>query len=267
MACGPHLNSSGLLARGCGAHNCVVQEWDRILEGLCRSYLFEDLNHEQLAPLAKAATTRSLARGEYLWRVGAPAHEIFVVLSGEMKDSVLDVDGFELIHFVHGPGMTFGEPGYFAVDHKRVVEISALVPSVVIRLDRRDLAPFIGQHPTIKDRALERLASNTRWQTTMLNSVYRRSLADRVALRLLELVDTTAQLTAGCSATPRISQATLAAMVGVSRENVNRALASLMAEGFVQRDEGRYVIADEAGLRARIARDWPIAARRDRRRS
>ncbi|HEU5265778.1 MAG TPA: Crp/Fnr family transcriptional regulator [Jatrophihabitans sp.] len=236
-----------------------------VLGGLARSYLFEDLIREQLAPLAAVATTRSLARGEYLWRVGAPAHEIYVVHSGEVKDSVLDPDGVEIIHFVHGPGMTFGEPGFFAVDHQRVVEVSALVPTVLIRLDRRDFTQFMARYPSIKDRVLERLASNTRFQTTLLASVFRRSLADRVGLRLLELVDTNTERVNGAPVTPKISQTTLAAMVGVSRENVNRALASLTADGLVRLDRGRYVLADEAALRERIARDWPIAQRRDRR--
>jgi CRP-like cAMP-binding protein len=236
-----------------------------VLSGLARSYLFEDLSREQLAPLAERATTRSLVRGEYLFRVGAPAHEIWVVLSGEVKDSIVDADGHELTHWVYGPGMTFGEPGFFAVDHKRLVEIVASAPSVLIRLDRQDLAPFMAQHLSVKDRALERLASNTRWHTMMIASTVRRSLADRVGLRLLELVASNHDRPAGAPVTPKISQSTLAAMVGVSRENVNRALASLTADGLVLFDNGRYRLVDEAGLRKRIARDWPIAEPRDRR--
>lgn len=246
-------------------HTDAVHTRQNVLDGLARSYLFEDLGRDQLAPLAATATTRALVGGEFLWRIGAPAAEIYVVASGELKDSIVDAEGFELIHFVHGPGMTVGEPGYFAVDHDRVVEVVALVPSVVIRLGRNQLAPFMEQHPSIKDRALERLASNTRWQSTMIASMPRRSLADRVALRLLELVDSNPERFADAPATPRISQSTLAAMVGVSRENVNRALAALAADGYVQLVDGRYLIENEERLRERIARDWPIAGRRDRR--
>jgi hypothetical protein len=39
----------------------------------------------------------------------------------------------------------------------------------------------------------------------------------------------------------------------------------LAADGLVHHDGGRYVIADEPALRARIGRDWPLAQRRDRR--
>ena len=236
--------------------------------GLARSYLFEDLTTEELEPLAAVVTTRQLVRGEVLFRVGDPADEIYVVLGGEVKDSVVDAAGVEVVHFLHGPGMTVGEPGFFAVDHRRVVEVVAVAPSVVIRLGRRELEPFMTRHPSIKDRVLEKLASNTRWQTTMISSLLSRSLTDRLVLRLLELVDSSPERGPGLSTTPKISQSTLAAMVGVSRENVNRALSGAGGGGFDPSGErsvragGRGTAAPRAGqgLAARGASRPPLDA-------
>jgi len=242
----------------------VRQAFD-VLTGLTRSYLFEDLTRSDLAPLAATASIRRLVRGEFVWRMGDAADEIYVVLEGEVKDSVVDADGNEVVYFLHGPGMTFGEPGFFAVDRFRIVEVVAVAPTVLIRLHRRELVPYIADHPSIKDRALEGLASNTRWQSTMIASLFRRSLVDRIGLRLLELVDSSPGRVDGMPATPRISQSTLAAMIGISRENVNRALAALVGDGLVRQEKGRYIIVDEAGLRGRVGRDWPTAQRRDRR--
>jgi CRP/FNR family transcriptional regulator, cyclic AMP receptor protein len=249
-----------------GAETVAVREPSDVVGGLARSYLFEDLTTEELEPLASIVTTRRLVRGEALCRVGDVADEIYVVLSGEVKDSVVDAAGAEVVHFLHGPGMTVGEPAFFAVDRHRVVELIAVAPSVVIRLGRRELEPFMARHPSVKDRVLEKLASNTRWQTTMISSLMSRSLTDRLVLRLLELVDSSSARGAGLSRTPKISHATLAAMVGVSRENVNRALSALAAEGSIRQENGRYVLVDEQRLRRELARDWPLAWRRDRRR-
>ena len=58
---------------------------------------------------------------------------------------------------------------------------------------------------------------------------------------------------------------TLAGMIGVSRENVNRALAALVSDGAIRQEDGRYVLVDEERLRRFVANDWPRAARRDRR--
>jgi CRP/FNR family cyclic AMP-dependent transcriptional regulator len=233
--------------------------------GLSRSYLFEGLTLEDLGPLATAATTRALVRDERLCHLGDPADEMWVVLSGEVKDSVVDVDGYEVIHFVHGPGMTLGEPGFFSIERTRIVEVVAVKPTVMIVLRRRDLAPFMDRHPSVKDRVLETLASNSRWQTTVISAAPRRPLADRLILRLLELAESSPERGSGEAVTPKISQSTLAAMIGVSRENVNRALAALALDGAIRQQDGRYVLVDEARLRRELSRDWPLAGRRDRR--
>jgi CRP/FNR family cyclic AMP-dependent transcriptional regulator len=241
-------------------------ERDDRLDALARSYLFEGLPREQLSPLADVATTRRLDRGGVLIRVGDRADELYVVLSGELKDVVVDADGNEVVHFLHGPGMTLGEPGFFAVDHRRIVEVAATVPAVVIRVDRRDLVPFMARHPSTKDRVLEKLASNERWQTSMISSLATKPLRSRLVLRLLELVDSGAVRSDGLSVTPRVSQATLAAMVGVSRENLNRAMATLVAGGLIRQEKGRYVLLDEARLREEVVQGaGPMAQRRDRR--
>jgi CRP-like cAMP-binding protein len=244
----------------------VVREPVDIVRGLHRSYLFEGLSVDQLAPLAAVATTRRIARGEAVCRVGDDADEIYVVVSGEVKDTVVDADGNEVVQFLHGPGMTFGEPGFFAVDHRRIVEAVATEPTVLVRLGRRELEPFMALYATIKDRVLEKLASNQRWQTMMIASLATKPLTDRLVLRLLELVDSSPERRAGLSITPKVSQTTLAAMIGVSRENVNRALATLMTSGAIRQEKGRYILVDEEGLRRQVARSiGPVAQRRDRR--
>jgi CRP-like cAMP-binding protein len=236
-----------------------------ILAGLARSYLVEGMARDQIEPLATVTRARDLVRGEHVCHVGDPADEIFVVLSGEVKGYAIDAEGEEVIHSLHGPGMTFGEPGYFAAEHTRIVAVIASEVTTLLRLDRRDLAPFMEQHTGVKDRVLERLASNSRWQTMVIASLATRPLTDRLVLRLLELVDSSPESTTGRAVTPKVSQATLAAMIGVSRENVNRALGLLAANGDIRQEGGRYVLVDEQRLRRRVASEWPLVARRDRR--
>jgi hypothetical protein len=53
-------------------------------------------------------------------------------------------------------------------------------------------------------------------------------------------------------------------MVGVTRENANRGIAVLVADGLIRFDAGRYVITDEPALRARLT-GLPVGTLRDRR--
>lgn len=237
-----------------------------VLRTLARSYLFEGLSHDALAPLAEVATTRSLVRGEHLWRPGDPANELYVVSSGETKSYLSGPNGEELVHLLHGPGMTFGEPGYFSVERLRSVANVAAVAALVIRLDRRELDPFMHRNTSTLDRALEGLAGIARWYGGRVMALELRPLRDRILLWLLDLVESP-ETGDGRAVTAAISQSTLAAMTGVSRENVNRALASLTAEGTLRREGSRYVLVDERRLRAELARDWPVPWSRDRRRA
>lgn len=238
---------------------------DHLLAGLARSYLFEGLPAEEIEPLARACRARSFVRGEHVFHAGDQADELWVVLSGEVKDCLVEAGGNEVIYFVHGPGMTCGEPAYFAHDHVRIVDMVAVRPTMLIRIDRRELDPFMNDHPVLKERALEALASNMRFQTNMIASLLTRPLADRLALRLLELIDSGSQRATGQAVTPKITQSVLAAMIGVSRENVNRALAALSLDGSIRLEDGRYVLVDVERLRRDLSQGYPLAARRDRR--
>ena len=236
---------------------------ESVARALSRSYLFEGMRADQLAPLARSSKLRHYARGQFVFHAGDAANEIYVVESGEVKDCVVDVDGNETIHFVHGPGMTFGEPGFFSQDRFRVVDVIAMRRTTLIPLERDALTPFMDQHHVIKDRVLERLASDTRFQAALVSALLTRPLAERLVLRLLELSDST-PVRAGKNVTPKITQSTLAAMIGVSRENVNRALSALALDGSIRLEGGRYVLVDEEKLRRDLAKGWPLARRRDR---
>lgn len=245
-------------------HTGAVQTRQNVLDVLSRSYLFQDLTRDELAPLAAVATTRSLVRGEFLWHPGDAANEIYIVCSGEMKGFLNGPDGDEIVHMTHGPGMTLCEPGYFSVERSRSVAGMAVVPTTIVRLDRRELDPFMQRHPQVKDRALEGLAGMLRWYGGVMMAMQLRPLRERIVQRLLDLVERPAGN--GAAVTASVSQSMLAGMTGVSRENVNRALAGLMADGSIRRDGSRYVLVDEARLRAEIARDWPVPPLQSRRR-
>jgi CRP-like cAMP-binding protein len=93
----------------------------------------------------------------------------------------------------------------------------------------------------------------------------RRTLQERLLFRLVELAETNTPRDDGAGVTPKISQSTLAAMVGVTRENVNRALAALAASGAIRIESGSYVLPALDRLRTEISNGQPVLERRNRR--
>jgi len=232
---------------------------------LLGTYLFEALSPVELEPLARSATIRHTARGEYVHHVGDPADEIYLVDSGQLKDSIVTEDGDELVHTFFGQGMLIGEPGFFAVERNRVMAVVAVEPTTLLVMGRDALEPFLERHPRVLIRALEGLASVARNQTLLIATLSRRTLQERLLFRLVELAETDPPRDDGAGVTPKISQTTLAAMVGVTRENVNRALSALAADGAIRIEAGAYVLPDLEGLRAEISNGSPLLIRRNRR--
>jgi CRP-like cAMP-binding protein len=161
--------------------------------------------------------------------------------------------------------MLIGEPGFFATERNRVMAVVAVEPTTLLVLGRVTLEPFLQGHPGVVTRALEGLASVARNQTLLIAMLSRRTLQERLLFRLVELAETNSPRDDGAGVTPKISQATLAAMVGVSRENVNRALSTLAADGVIRIEVGTYVIPDLERLRAEISNGSPLLIRRNRR--
>ncbi len=236
-----------------------VPDPDRVLL-LLGTTLFGDLSPAEVEPLARAATIRRAVRGEHIFDIGDPADAVYIVASGQLRDAIYSDDGGEITHSLWRPGELLGEVGFFARHHKRVMTLIALEPATLLVIGREPLMTFLSRYPAVSLKLLERVASTSQWQTGMFLTLARRPLADRVVLRLLDLAESTGVTDERVARTPHLSQSTLAAMVGASRENVNRALAALTADGTIRIEAGRFVIEEPDRVRRRIVADEPGAA-------
>ena len=110
----------------------------------------------------------------------------------------------------------------------------------------------------------EHLSALTRDVGRTLLGVAHDEIRARVAQALLRLAVAHSETTGtGLRIPVRLSQATLGSIVGATRENVNRALASLLAAGDLSHQDGYYVVHRRAALEALCAghAQWPAAGR------
>lgn len=219
------------------------RSWDpmRLLLG---TYLFADLAPAAIGPLAARVTSRRYRRGEYVVHAGEPSVALYVVARGLVKEVVTTPDGAELVSELYRAGDVFGEPGLFSRDRARLVSVVAIEPSDVAALEREVLIQFLQRHPQAMLRMLQGLAESVRAVVQEMTNIAYRPIRERLALQLLELAD----LAPAPPPTITISQNTLAGMIAASRENVNRALADLAADGYIQIDGRSLTITDRPGL-------------------
>jgi CRP-like cAMP-binding protein len=100
--------------------------------------LFGAIGDEVLAFLTDRLTVVDLATGEYVFREGDEARDMYVVLSGEMEVQKQSQAGVEARVAMLGPGDWFGEMSILDVQ-PRSASVRTLAPARLLRIRATDL--------------------------------------------------------------------------------------------------------------------------------
>jgi CRP/FNR family cyclic AMP-dependent transcriptional regulator len=133
---------------------------DAMLAELKAVPLFQAVREHHLADLAARVTRRRLAAGELVFKEGAPANSLYIVLSGSVKIFVSDPAGKEVVLDTKKAGEYFGE---MMLDHRpRSASIVTLEPSVFALIAREDFKSFLASHPDAAEHLVLNLIRVTR---------------------------------------------------------------------------------------------------------
>ena len=236
-----------------------------IARALQRSFVFQDLQPAQLAPLAESCRRTGYAPGDHECFVGDAATELWVLEHGQLKEYLNSADGQETIVDIYGPGSVFGEPGLFVPERNRLVNVAAVKPSIVIGIPRAELLAFMQSHHPAMERMLEQLSAMARELVISASALAFDRIRDRLALKLVELAETNgAPDPRGTRITLKLSQGLLAAAIAATRPNVNRAIRELVVAGELTVNRDEYILTNPQRLRAAIAPERPIPSRHNR---
>jgi adenylate cyclase len=218
---------------------------------LTRAPLFSGLSPKLAASLRPRVHRRSFAAGAYLAREGEPADSVFVIEHGVVRITRTSRHGRELVLRLLGAGDTLGELGVLDAAGTRTADAIAAEPTTCVMLSRDDLHAAIRSTPDLGLRLMASLVAHVRRKDEELADVAYLDVPGRLARKLLELADRHGEAAAeGVRISVRLPQAELAAMVGASRENVNRALAQLANLNALAIDKGHITILDAGRLRS-----------------
>lgn len=218
---------------------------------LIRTPLFAGLSPKLAAALRQRVHRRSFTAGAYLAREGEPANSVFVIERGLVRITRTSRHGRELVLRLLGAGDTLGELGVLDAGGIRTADAIAAEPTTCVMLSRDDLHAAIRSTPELGLRLMASLVAHVRRKDDELADIAYLDVPGRIARKLLELADRHGEPAAdGVRIGVRLPQAELAAMVGASRENVNRALAQLAGLGALAIDRGHITILDVGRLRS-----------------
>jgi CRP/FNR family cyclic AMP-dependent transcriptional regulator len=216
-----------------------------VVETLRGVPLFADLGDVERGRLAAAVRQRSYPRNSVIVFEDDPGDALFVVGAGQVKVVLIGEDGREVILAVLGPGDFFGELSLID-DQPRSAHVIAMEDARLLVLRREDFQRALEDHPRIALGLLRTLARRLRRADDKIGALVLLDVYGRVARVLLELATEAPDGLIG----PRVTHATLAHMIGSSRETVSRTLRDLGDRGLITVTRKGIRLVDMTALRA-----------------
>jgi CRP/FNR family cyclic AMP-dependent transcriptional regulator len=188
-----------------------------------------------LESTAGARSVRQYRRGMVLFSQGDRGDDVRYVQKGSIKLSVISHSGKEAVVAILGPGDFFGE-GVLAGQSVRIATATAIAPSRVRAIEKDAMARLIHDEPAFADRFIAyMLARNIRIEADLVDQLFNSS-EKRLARALLLL----ARYGTGTPhpTLPRVSQETLAEMIGTTRSRVNFFMNKFRKLGLIEYNGG-----------------------------
>jgi CRP-like cAMP-binding protein len=171
-------------------------------------------------------------KGKIVFSQGQPCDAVMYIQKGSIKISVLSRTGKEAVVAMLGPGDFFGE-GALTGQPVRMGTATATAPTSVLIIETGVMLGLLRDEPAFSERFIAfMLARNIRIEADLVDHLFNSS-EKRLARALLLLARYGDQ--AGSERRiPKISQETLAEMVGTTRSRVNFFMNKFRDLGFIE---------------------------------
>jgi CRP-like cAMP-binding protein len=175
-------------------------------------------------------------RAEVIFTQGDPCEHVLYVQKGAVKLSVLSKPGREAIVAMLGPGDFFGE-GCLAGQPVRIGSATATTDSTILLVNKDEMVRLLHEQHALSDRFIAyMLARNIQVEADLVDQLFNSS--EKRLARALLLLARYGKHDQPVRAVPRISQETLAAMVGTTRSRVNFFMKKFQRLGFIDYTDG-----------------------------
>jgi CRP/FNR family transcriptional regulator, cyclic AMP receptor protein len=174
--------------------------------------------------------------GVAVFSQGDPATSVMYVDQGDIRLSVLSRTGKEAVVAVLRPGHFFGE-GCLVGQTQRMATATAMTACTVLTIDKPEMVRQLHTRPAFADLFLRHmLTRNIRIEEDLIDQLFNSS--EKRLARTLLLLARYGEPEATHRALPRVSQETLAEMVGTTRSRVNFFMNKFRKLGFIEYNGG-----------------------------
>ena len=184
-------------------------------------------------------TTLQFQKHQIFFAQGDMANAVFYVQAGRVKLSIVSQQGKEAVVAMLEQGDFFGE-GCLAGQLVCMATATSLDNSSIVRIDKQAMIDMLHNEPTFFELFLTYLLSRSiRIQEDLVDQLF--NTAEKRLARTLLLLATVEKDGTSELAIPKISQETLAEMVGTTRSRVSFFMNRFRKLGFIEYTDGLHV--------------------------
>jgi CRP/FNR family transcriptional regulator, cyclic AMP receptor protein len=172
-----------------------------------------------LAKVGEGRSTGKYHKDQIVFSQGGPADSVFYIQKGEVKITVVSKQGKEAVVAILGTNEFFGE-GCLAGQARRTATAAAMTDSDVVRLEKGAILRVIHEEPAFSEMFIAHLlARAVRAEADLVDQLFNSS--EKRLARLLLLLSNFGKGDKPEPVIPKISQETLAEMIGTTRSRVS----------------------------------------------
>ena len=193
-------------------------DWESLLHGIFRG-----------------KTVVEYGEGRNIFLQEQPADSLFYIRSGKIKLTVISYEGKEAIVTILGKGEFFGE-GCLAGQVLRFATTTAMTDCTLDRIEKSLMKKILHEYHDISELFVTHLLSrNIRYEADIVDHLFNSS--EKRLARILLLLSHLGKESKVETVIPRVSQDTLAQMVGTTRSRVSHFMNKFRKNGFIDYDD------------------------------
>ena len=184
-----------------------------------------------LATVNRGRTVSDYRKGDVVFLQASPADSVFYIQKGKIKITVASQQGKEAVVALLGPGEFFGE-GCLIGQPTRLSTARALTESEVTRVTKSEMMRVLHAEPTFGELFMAHLLTrNSRIEEDLVDQLFNSS--EKRLARTLLLLANFGKEGGPQPITTKISQETLAEIIGTTRSRVSQFMNKFRKLGFI----------------------------------
>lgn len=200
--------------------------------------IFSNLTEEEMLEIANITTEARFEKGSYVYMANDLGGKLYVLHSGRVKISRININGKEQVLRIVEPGEFMGELTLLSntplTDNAEVLE-----KTLMCMIDGNKLKELMNKYPSIAFKVMEVLSKRLEQAESLIEKINLNTVEQRLALALIDLVNSKNEIILN------MTKGDFASSIGMSQETLSRKLASFQDDGIIELVGQRKIIVKD----------------------